>query len=699
MSDLRRTKAELLAELERLRAVVAEGGGGGGAPAEHFRAVADYTYDLELWVGCDGRLRWVNPAAERLTGYGVAECLAMPGYPLPLVHADDRPAVAEVFAAALRGSSGNDVPFRLVCKDGRERWVAVSWQPIGSAAGEALGYRASIRDISARRQAEDALRAQQALLDSIITHIPCGVYWKGRDLRYLGCNAEFARAAGVPTPAAIVGKTDDELAWEPQQTAWFRACDQRVLTTGEALLNIEEPERQADGRVAILLTNKVPLRDGAGRVCGVLGVDTDISELKAAETELRRARDELETRVAERTAELGRANERLRHEVAERAQVADALRLSEERYRLVAELTSDFAYAVRVEAGGGLSVEWVTDAFARLTGRRAEALRTAGDLLELVHADDRPAVQRCARRWLAGQAGEVEFRIVRGDGAVRWLRNHARPEWDAAAGRVVRLLGAAQDITDRRQAEEEARAHQAALAHMARLNTLGELTAQLAHELNQPLCTIVGNAQTAQRLLAAEPPDLREGRAALADIVQHGNRAADIIRRLREFLRKQQPQPVVLNVQRVIEDVAALAEADARQHAARITFDIAGRLPAVRGDPIQVQQVLLNLVRNGLEAMMGMPAGTRALAVQARPDEHGGAVIGVSDCGPGLPDGVADRIFEPFYTTKPSGLGMGLAISRSIAEACGGRLWMTRNAGRGITFWLALPPATAEPTS
>jgi len=692
MSDARKTKAELLAELRRLRAEQAA-----AAPAEHFRAVADYTYDLELWIGTDGRLCWVNPAAERLTGHSVAECLAMPDYPLPLVHADDRAAVAQVFAAALRGSSGNDVPFRLCCKDGGERWVAVSWQPIHSAAGAPLGYRASIRDISARRQAEDALRAQQALLDSIIALIPCGVYWKDRDLRYLGCNTEFARAAGVATPAAIVGKTDDELAWEPQQTAWFRACDRRVLTIGAALLNIEEPERQADGRVAILLTNKVPLRDAAGRVCGVLGVDTDISELKAAEGELRRARDELEARVAERTAALARANEQLRREIAERVQVAAALRLSEERYRLVAELTSDFAYAVRLSAGAGLTVEWVTDAFARITGRRAADLRTPADLLALVHLDDRPAVQRCAAQWLAGRAAEVEFRIVRGDGAVRWLRHHARPEWDATTGGVVRILGAAQDITDRKQAEEEARAHQATLAHMARVSTLGELTAQLAHELNQPLCTIIGNAQTAQRLLAAAPPDLAEGRAALADIVLHGNRAADIIRRLREFLRKQQPQPIVLNVQRVIEDMAALAEADARQHAARLTFDIAPQLPAVRGDPIQVQQVLLNLVRNGLEAMMGMPPGTRTLVVQARPAAGGGAVVSVSDRGPGLPDGVADRVFEPFYTTKPTGLGMGLAISRSIAEAYGGRLEMTSNPGRGMTFRLTLPPARAEP--
>src|SRR5690606_19303859 len=141
-----------------------------------------------------------------------------------------------------------------------------------------------------------------------------------------------------------------------------------------------------------------------------------------------------------------------------------------------------------------------------------------------------------------------------------------------------------------------------------------------------------------------------ETRAALNDIVTHGNRAADIIRRLRDFLRLQQPRPVVLNVERVIADIAALAEADARQHDASIDFGVAAQLPTVRGDPIQFQQVILNLIRNGLEAMTAMPAGTRALTVRARLDYAGRVVIGVSDLGPGLPDAVAARIFEPFFT-------------------------------------------------
>jgi len=706
MFDARKTKAELAAELQRLRArlaalesrsVTAHGAADARLnPSEHFRAVADYTYDLESWIGPDGRLLWVNPAVERLTGYSVAECLAMADYPLPLIHPADQPRMAGVFAEARAGSSGNDIPFRLRARDGGIRWVAVSWQPLQTTDGRKLGYRSSIRDITDRKQAEEALQAQRALLEGIITHIPCGVYWKDRELRYRGCNAEFARAAGVSTPAEIEGKTDHELAWEPEQTAWFRRCDERVLTTGEALLNIEESERQADGRVAQLLTSKVPLRTADGQICGVLGVDTDISALKAAQEELRRAHDELELRVQARTTELAMANDQLSREIAERLQAEAALRISQERYQRVAELTSDFAYAFRIAPDGSFEAEWITDAFARVTGRSWTELGPAGALLDLVHADDRPIVLRSVQMLLAGKSSAAEFRIVRGDGELRWLHNQARPEWDEIARRVVRILGAAQDISHAKRADEEARQHQAALMHMARLSTMGGLTAQLAHELNQPLCTIVGNAQTAQRLLAADPPDIAETRAALNDIVTHGNRAADIIRRLRDFLRLQQPRPVVLNVERVLADIAALAEADARQHDASIQFGVAAQLPTVRGDPIQFQQVILNLIRNGLEAMTALPAGTRALTVRAQLDYAGRVAISVSDLGPGLSDAVAARIFEPFFTTKPSGLGMGLVISRSIAEAYGGSLWMTKNPERGVAFHLALPATTTE---
>lgn len=670
-----------------------------GRHAWDFRAIADSSYDLESWIGPEGRLLWVNPAVERLTGYSVAECMAMDDYPVQLVHEDDREHVRAAFRGALAGTSGNDLSFRLRCKDGRVRWVAMSWQPVYASDGQRLGSRSSIRDITDRKQAEDALLDERRLLTSIIAHIPSGVFWKNRDFRYGGCNEAFARSAGVERPEDIVGKTDYELAWEKQQADYFRDCDRRVMEEDRALLNIEEIERQADGRQAILRTSKVPLHSEDGQVSGVLGIDTDISDLKQVENELRLIRAELETRVEERTAELSTANQQLRREIEDRERVEEALRRSEERYRLVSELTSDYAYAFRVEPDGTCRAEWLTDAFVRIS-KHAPSQLERGDWARITHRDDVPVVERRMRSLLAGRSVVNEFRIVASDGQIRWLCDHARPIWSEGEGRVVRILGAAQDITGRKQAEEEARNHQAALARVNRLTNLGELAAQLAHELNQPLCTMMGNAQTAQRLLAAPSPDLVELRGALDDIVTFGNQAATVIKRLREFLRQQQPQPVLLNVQRMIEEIAGLIEADARQHSARVLFEVADDLPVTRGDPIQLQQVLLNLVRNGLEAMSQAGSQVREVTVRATYARQEGIIIRVSDRGAGLSPEMSERVFEPFFTTKPAGLGLGLAICRSIAEAHGGRLWAEPGPGsEGTSFSLMLPVFGEETTA
>jgi len=687
--QLERLQARI-SELERGAADHARSAAALARCEERFHAVADYTYDLEFWIGPDGRPLWVNPAVERLTGYSVDECLAMADYPVPLIHEDDLERVSAAFRGALSGGSGNDLPFRLRRKDGRAAWVAVSWQPTFAADGTCLGYRSSIRDIGDRKRAEDSLVEERRLLTSIIAHIPCGVFWKDRQFRYGGCNEAFARSAGVARPADIVGKTDYELAWDKDQADYFRACDRQVIEGNLPLLNIEEVERQADGRQAILLTSKVPLSDSDGSVCGVLGIDTDISELKKVEEELRQARTELEVRVQERTAELSATNERLRREMDERERAQAALRASEERYRLVSELTSDFAYAFQVDAAGACHVEWVTDAFGRVTGRQPADLEGIGGWASIVCADDRPIAERRLQALLAGRSAENEFRIVTRDGQLRWLRDHARPIWGQSEGRVVRILGAARDITDRKQVEEEARRHQAALTQVARLSTMGEMAAQLAHELNQPLCTMIGNAQTAQRLLASPAPDIVELRAALGDIVTYGEHGAAVIRRLRDFLRHRQPQPVVLNVQRMIEEVASFVEADARQHAATARFDLADDLPAIRGDSIQLQQVLLNLVHNGLEAMESLPSSLRELVVSAHSPAPDAVVIAVGDSGSGLTPEIIERAFEPFFTTKPGGLGLGLAICRSVVEAHGGRLWAEPGVASGATFSVQL---------
>lgn len=683
---LRRRVAELsraLAEERRRGQELAD-------EAEQFRVVAECTYDVECWIGPDGRLTWVNRAVERLTGYSADECLGMPDFPAPLLYAEDREQVLRAFREAAQGGSGNDLAFRIQRKDGELIWGAVSWQPMRTPRGRFLGHRSSIRDISARKRAQERLTQQGKLLAGLVANIPSGIFWKGRDFRYRGCNEAFARSAGVAHPEEIVGLSDYELAWDLEQANYFRACDRQVVEEGRPMYDIQETERQANGRQAILLTSKVPLLDAEGRVCGLLGIDTDISELKQVEAKLREIKAELELRVEERATALAETNRRLRIEVAERRRAEAALRVSQERYRLISELTSDYAYVLSRTEEGIWQVEWVSDAFTRITGGMTPRLDRSGAWQGLLHPDDSSVMQR---RWQALQAGRsvtTEYRIVVNDGRPRWLRDQARPLWSETARGVNRILGAAQDITDRKQAEEEARRHQEALTHVSRLGMMGELTGQLAHELNQPLCTVVGNAQTARRLLELPVPDMAELRCALDDIVAAGKHAGEVIRRLRNLVRQQGSQSAVLNLERLVEVVSGFVEADARRHNAAVRFDVEDGLPAVRGDSIQLQQVVLNLVRNGLEAMAdGKGTGQELILSVYRWGDD--AAIGISDRGGGLSAETGSLAFEPFHTTKPTGLGLGLSISRSIVEAHGGRLWHEPNSAGGTTFMLVLP--------
>jgi two-component system sensor kinase FixL len=657
---------------------------------EQFRAVAECTYDVECWVSPSGRLVWVNQAVRRMTGYSPTECLAMSDFPALLVYAEDRERTVQAFQGAAQGSSGNDLPFRIRRKDGGVVWVAASWQPMCTPNNRYLGHRLSIRDISDRKLAEQRVTQQGRLLAGLLANIPSGVFWKGRDFKYQGCNEAFARAAGVQRPEDIVGRSDYDLAWDRDQADYFRACDRQVMEESQPMYNIQETERQADGRQAILLTSKVPLLDAEGRVWGLLGIDTDISELKHVEAELRQIKTELESRVEERTAALADANCQLTIEIAERSRAEAALHGSQERYRLISELTSDYAYALSCTGDGVWQIEWCSDAFTRITEGMSPRLDRTGSWEGLLHPEDAAIMEQRWQRLRSGRSVTTDYRIITKDGRHRWLRDRARPLQNETKEGVRRILGAARDITDRKQAEEEIRRHQDALAHVSRLSMMGELTGQLAHELNQPLCTVVGNAQTARRLLGLPMPDMAELRSALDDIVAAGKHAGEVIRRLRSLVRQQESQLTVLNLDRLIEGVAGFVETDARRHGALVQFDIAGDLPAVRGDSIQLQQVILNLVRNGLEAMVSTDSEVRKLILRVHRRGHE-VLIGIADRGLGLSAEMIKRAFEPFYTTKPTGLGLGLSISRSIIEAHGGRLWVEPNPNGGTTFLLALP--------
>jgi C4-dicarboxylate-specific signal transduction histidine kinase len=247
------------------------------------------------------------------------------------------------------------------------------------------------------------------------------------------------------------------------------------------------------------------------------------------------------------------------------------------------------------------------------------------------------------------------------------------------------------EILERKSAEEALRKAQTDLAHVARVMTLGELTASIAHEVNQPLAAVTTNANACLRWLARDPPDLEEARECLRRIVRDGNRAGDVIARLRALVKKSAPAKAPLDFNDMFEEVLAMIDPEARRHRVAVWTDLAAGLPLVRGDRLQVQQVLLNLVMNSIEAMQAVTDRPRELRIRTQPHESDTVLVTVQDTGIGLdPQGMA-RLFESFYTTKPEGMGLGLSISRTIIEAHGGRLWATPHDGPGATFQFTLP--------
>jgi C4-dicarboxylate-specific signal transduction histidine kinase len=253
------------------------------------------------------------------------------------------------------------------------------------------------------------------------------------------------------------------------------------------------------------------------------------------------------------------------------------------------------------------------------------------------------------------------------------------------------------DITERKQAEEELRKAQAELAHFTRVTTMGELTSSIAHEVNQPLTAVTTNGSACLRWLAGQPPNLDEARECLGRIIRDGKRASEVIAGIRALVKKLAPAKERLNLSETIQDVLALTDNEARRSGIWLRTELAAGLPPVRGDRVQLQQVILNLVINGIEAMQAVTDRPRELVIRSQPEESSEVLVAVRDSGIGLDPESMERLFEPFYTTKPEGMGMGLSVSRSIIEAHGGRLWARPNDGLGTTFQFTLPTDEGDP--
>src|SRR5947209_7212126 len=316
-----------------------------------------------------------------------------------------------------------------------------------------------------------------------------------------------------------------------------------------------------------------------------------------------------------------------------------------------------------------------------------------------VHPEDQAKWQRAVDRAIGEKSDyEVEVRILLPGGTVKYIHDVGHPVL-SPSGDLVEFVGTVIDITERKRAEEERerlRQAQADLAHVNRVTTMGELTASLAHEVNQPIAAAITDAKTCMRWLAADTPNLEEARAAVMRIVNDGKRAAEIISRTRQLFKKDSSQRELVDVNELIQEMTVLLRGEIMRFNILVATDLAADLPKVIADRVQLQQVLMNLMINGIEAMKDED-GPRELAIRSQRAENEQLLVSVSDTGIGLPPQQANQIFNAFFTTKPHGTGMGLRISRSIVESHGGRLWAENNSPRGASFCFSLPTKAGAP--
>jgi signal transduction histidine kinase len=332
---------------------------------------------------------------------------------------------------------------------------------------------------------------------------------------------------------------------------------------------------------------------------------------------------------------------------------------------------------------------WSDETFRIFELDRATA-PTVGAIIQRTHPQDRERVQRFIDHASRGGGDwDVEHRLLMPDGAVKFLHVVVHAVRDEAG--VLSFVGAVMDVTAAKRAEEAVQAAQAELAHVARMTTLGELTAWIAHEVNQPLAGIVTNGTACLQWLGQENPPLDEARSSVEDMISDAQRAGDVILEIRALSRKTAPKRAPLDINELIQGVIRLVTREAQAHGASVRLDLAPALPAVVGDRVQLQQVVINLVINAIQAMASVAARPRELSIRSRQNESGHVLIEVADSGHGIGSTNLDQLFKAFFTTKPAGMGMGLSICRSIIEAHGGNVWATDNTPSGAVFHFTLP--------
>jgi PAS domain S-box-containing protein len=379
--------------------------------------------------------------------------------------------------------------------------------------------------------------------------------------------------------------------------------------------------------------------------------------------------------------------------VLRRRLAEDELRQAELKYRIVADFTYDWEYWKNLDG----TLRYVSPSCKRISGYRPEDFIRRPDLFrEIILPEDRDLWEAhdCDALEKPG-ARECQFRVQRPDGAIRWIEHVCQPVTDDS-GTFVGIRASNRDITERKQAEIQEQQHREDLARVGRLATLSELTGTLAHEIIQPLMAILNNSQAARRLLDNGDPDLGELKEILEDITRGSERASGVIQQLRQHLKPGPPELDQLDINDLVQSALPLVSRQAAINHINLVCELAKGLPPITGNRIQLEQVMLNLVVNSIEAIKEMTDGPREITLQTDKEDEHTLRVSVMDSGPGVKPEELKRLFDPFFTTKKEGMGLGLSISRSIIKAHRGRLWAAPNPGGGTAVHLTLPVSQGE---
>jgi len=747
-------------------------------------AIVESSDDAIISKDLNGVITSWNAGAQRTFGFTEAEAVGQPTtIIIPPELLDEESRILQRLQAGEHIQLYETVR---ATKQGKRVDVSLTISPMKDSEGRVVGASKIARDITERKQAQEALQRSEAeakaraeelevILDAVpgmalIARDPAGETITGGRVAYellsvpYGANISKSAPEGERPSTFRVVRDGQELP--PSELPM-----QKAAATGQEVRESELTLLFEDGTSRDVFGNAAPLLDREGKVRGAVGVFVDITQRKRALDALRESEDryrdlvehsqdllcthDLEGRllssnprparilgyeVAEllaipmregiapeyreqfdaylarmktvgadkglmavltRTGErrIWEYNNTLRTEgvpfpivrgmardVTERVRAEKALFATEERFRQLAESIHEVFYLTEVP---GNRLLYVSPAYEQVWGNTCQSLYESPEsFLDAVHPEDRDAARHA---FVSHQPFLHEYRIIRPDGSVRWISDRGFPVRDAR-GEVYRLAGIAEDITERKQAEQALQESQTALARVARIATMGELTASIAHEINQPLAAVATNASASLHWLAVQPPNLAEAREAMANAMKEANRASGVIARIRALLKKASPELQPVDMNEVIREVLALVRSELIRGGVTAKTKLAPGLPAVLGDRVQLQQVVLNLIMNAIDAMITISDRPRTLLIKSAKDAEG-VLIQVQDSGKGLDPEHSDRMFESFFTTKPEGIGIGLSISSSIVEAHGGSLSAKPGASYGATFEFTLPRA------